>query len=54
MPFRQIEKYKCDKDECMSSEHNPPTLVYLQPGKWEWTCPQCGYSQVLIVPKVTL
>lgn len=35
---------------CRSSEHNPPTMIVLDPGEYEYTCPDCGHKQVFTVP----
>lgn len=54
MSFRKIEidkKYKLPK--CNSPEHNPPMHIVLKPGVWEWTCPKCGATQTIVVPKIT-
>jgi hypothetical protein len=27
---------------CRHPEHNPPTMIVLEPGVYEHTCPNCG------------
>ena len=35
---------------CMHPEHNPPSHIVLQPGEYEWTCPECGRVTYFMVP----
>jgi len=51
MPTRRI-----DKDEkpylpapCLSKEHEPPSNMVYQPGKYEHTCPDCGHVIIFMV-----
>ena len=30
------------RGSCPSPSHGPPSMVALEPGEWEWTCPDCG------------
>ena len=30
------------EEPCMSPAHNPPTMILLEPGVYEYTCPNCG------------
>ena len=58
MPLKQIFETDPDKkrlfsEPCISSEHNPPTHIYLNPGKYEWECPLCHEKQTFIVPRIT-
>lgn len=39
--IKKIEKEQEEK-MCPSPEHNPPSHLYLEPGKYEHTCPACG------------
>lgn len=54
MSFHRIEDIEDLKQECNSSEHNPPTHIYLQPGLWEWSCPNCQKTKIVRVPKITM
>lgn len=58
MPFTTFEPFddnhKYIFEPCKSSEHNPPSHMFLEPGTYVWTCPSCGKSTVIIVPKITL
>lgn len=27
---------------CLSPDHNPPSMVHLEPGVWQHTCSGCG------------
>jgi len=38
---------------CISMEHYPPTQIFLQPGRYEYTCPSCGKKTVFTVPSIT-
>lgn len=37
--------------ECRHPEHNPPGMIVLEPGNYEWTCPGCGGKQRVEVPE---
>ncbi len=37
---------------CFDSEHNPPSHIVLEPGKYEYTCPSCGKVTIFTVPAV--
>lgn len=39
---------------CNHPEHNPPGMMVLSPGTYEYTCPQCGNKQIFTVPQVYL
>ena len=54
MSFKKIEDSKWEINTCKSPEHNPPMHIVLQPGNYEWTCPQCGNVQIIIVPEITI
>jgi hypothetical protein len=34
---------------CLSTEHNPPSHMVLQPGTYEYICPSCGRKTVFHV-----
>lgn len=38
---------------CLSGEHNPPSMIVLQPGTYEYTCPMCGYKTTFSVHATT-
>ena len=38
---------------CDSPEHNPPNMIYLEPGTYEHTCPQCKRAVVFKVYGLT-
>lgn len=38
---------------CTSPEHNPPMHIVLEPGRYEYVCPACGYKQIFTVPGVS-
>lgn len=46
--LKQLEKF----NPCTSPSHNPPSHIVLTPGKYEYTCPQCGYKTIFIVPAI--
>ena len=35
---------------CHHPEHNPPTMIVLEPGVYEHTCPWCRGTVVFTVP----
>lgn len=48
MPLKKIADL--DKSEfCISSEHNPPTMIVLPDGVYEYTCPSCGHITTFTV-----
>ncbi len=51
--FRRIDTPVDNKGECTSIEHNPPSHMYLEGGTYEYTCPQCGNTVTIIVPKIS-
>jgi hypothetical protein len=59
MPLRRLpdpvntESWKWRRPTCYHPEHNPPGLVHLKPGRYEWTCPGCGQVTIFTVPNVT-
>ena len=51
MPFKKIkddERWAPPK-LCMHPEHNPPGMIVLQPGTYEYSCPACGHTVRLVV-----
>ena len=48
MPFVDFQPIK---EPCMSPEHNPPSMMVLQPGTHTWKCPKCGAIQKINVSK---
>lgn len=38
---------------CQDPEHNPPTMIVLEPGTYRHTCPGCGRNMIFTVPGVT-
>jgi len=50
MPLKKIKDYT---RVCISPEHNPPTNIVLEPGKYEYECPVCGKITKFIVPLIT-
>ena len=49
MSLRKIDDVTFHYNQCQSPEHNPPKMVSLSPGTYEWTCPACGHRQIFIV-----
>ena len=37
-----LKKIKDFSKPCLSSSHNPPSMMVYSPGVYEWTCPACG------------
>jgi hypothetical protein len=54
MPLRKIDDPEHDKwikqQPCLHPEHNPPTMIVLEPGTYEHTCPGCGRTITFVVP----
>lgn len=46
---RKIKDFPSDK-QCIDSEHNPPTMIVLEPGIYEHECPSCHNVQTFIIP----
>ena len=49
MPLRKIADVTLP---CTHSEHNPPSMIVLDPGTYEHTCPGCGAKVVFMVGAV--
>jgi hypothetical protein len=45
LPESPVYKY-IKEDRCLSDEHNPPRHVVLEPGIYEYECPQCHKKTV--------
>lgn len=53
MPFKKhIPPTK--EQRCLSTEHNPPSMMVLPPGTHVYECPSCGKITTFTVPLVTL
>jgi len=52
MGFKKIEDFNL-KNTCRDPEHYPPTQIVLEPGIYEWTCPNCGNVTIVNIPKIT-
>ncbi|MEK6878104.1 MAG: hypothetical protein AABY22_00770 [Nanoarchaeota archaeon] len=48
MPLEKIKEPRI----CLDTEHNPPTMIVLEPGTYRYTCPSCGKEIVYNVPIV--
>lgn len=49
MPFKKISSFSTEP-RCLHPEHNPPTMILMEPGVYEYTCPGCEHSQEYVVP----
>ncbi len=50
MALRRLsEPVRVPVARCQHPEHEPPTMVVLEPGTWEHTCPSCGAARVFTV-----
>lgn len=47
--FRKISKLEQLKG-CKHPEHNPPGMICLEPGLYEYECPGCGSVKRIRVP----
>ena len=44
-----IRKIKDLKTPCMSAAHNPSDGIVLEPGVYEYICPDCGEKTELVI-----
>jgi len=53
MSLRKLNDEKTWKlaEQCISTEHNPPSHVCLESGTYEWTYPACGHKTVFVVSR---
>lgn len=49
MPMKKVADWPKPK-RCRHPEHKPPTMVVLEPGFYEHTCPACGEVTPVTVP----
>lgn len=42
------------QSECRSPSHDPPSMIVLENGLWEHTCPDCGKKTAFRVNRPTL
>lgn len=47
--MRKIRDFR-EPLHCQHPEHNPPSMIVLEPGIYEHVCPGCGRKQMVIVP----
>jgi hypothetical protein len=53
MPFIKHEPFS-KTATCISTEHNPPSMIVLPAGEHTWQCPACGATTTFTVHGVTL
>jgi hypothetical protein len=51
MPLRKIAD--APPPPCTHPEHSPPSMIVLEPGTYEHTCPRCGARATFTVDRVT-
>jgi hypothetical protein len=39
-----------EEKRCRDREHDPPTMIVLEPGIYEHECPRCGKKQRVVIP----
>ena len=49
-----LRKIKSNDIPCSHSEHYPPTMIVLENGEYEYTCPACGRTTTFTVNRPTL
>lgn len=51
MPLERLDEGKRAPwvSQCRHPEHDPPTMIVLQPGTYRHTCPACGNQVVFVV-----
>ena len=40
------------KPPCRCPEHDPPSMISLEPGIYEYVCPECGSRKIFTVPAI--
>lgn len=53
MPARKIADLPTDHP-CVNAEHNPPTMMFFEPGVYEHECPACGAKVIFKVTERTM
>jgi hypothetical protein len=53
MPFRKLEGDGWKGRSCLHPEHNPPTMIVLEPGAYVYTCPKCNKATFIKIPEIT-
>ena len=48
MPFVKFDP-PTKEERCLSTEHNPPSHIVLQPGTHTYECPACGQKTTFTV-----
>lgn len=48
-----LKKLSGPTNPCLSPSHDPPGMIVLENGTYEWTCPACGKKQVFVVNRPT-
>lgn len=52
--FVKISEPPAEK-KCRSKEHTPPMHIVLEPGVYEYECPDCGEKKIInVAPRPTL
>ena len=50
MPLKRLDDPRdLYRKPCRSLSHDPPSMIYLESGTYEWTCPACGTSVTFTV-----
>lgn len=39
------------QDLCVHPQHEPPIMMQLEPGSYEWSCPACANVISFVVPE---
>jgi hypothetical protein len=50
--MKLIKEYK-PQDICRDKQHNPPSAIVLKPGLYEHTCPSCGKTVKISIPRIS-
>ncbi len=50
MPLRKIRDLE-RPNICRHREHNPPNMIVLPPGVYEYECPGCGRKMTFTIPE---
>lgn len=51
MPFKKLSDDPLwNEFPCSHREHDPPNMIVLEPGSYEYTCPGCGHVTYFQIP----
>jgi rubrerythrin len=57
MAFHRVDEFDPDPNlACTDKDHHPPAFahMYMEPGRYEWSCPSCGHITNVRIPPCVL